>query len=265
MLDLQTYSSSLLVSGTSAALLKLGDQVESAPNLAGDNARRRFGRGGDALQQLGDGDGSGGGAAAGGKSKIGSNITIKDLIDNGLIAPGPGAVTVTYKNRVTAGDLAEDGGIDFGGQRFATASAFSVHVKRLQTPSKAGDDGWRSVHGAAGGASLHDLRARLLQALGQQAAAAGAGRARGRPARGRPTTYREAEEEDIFEDEPPAPTPEPVEVHWVQCSRCERWRVVPDANWGAIASADEDADWFCEHADWDVVKFEPFEPACATA
>lgn len=46
-------------------------------------------------------------------------------------------------------------------QKFGSASAFSVHVKRQVTPSKQGDDGWRSVH--AGGVSLHDLRAQLVQ------------------------------------------------------------------------------------------------------
>jgi hypothetical protein len=50
----------------------------------------------------------------------------------------------------------------------------------------------------------------------------------------------------------------------VQCSRCERWRVVPDEHWAAIDAADEDADWFCEMAPWDVSKFEPFDPACPT-
>ena len=54
-------------------------------------------------------------------------------------------------------------------------------------------------------------------------------------------------------------------MHWVQCSRCERWRVVPDEHWGPIDAAAEDADWFCESAPWDVAKFEPFEPACPTS
>ncbi len=48
----------------------------------------------------------------------------------------------------------------------------------------------------------------------------------------------------------------------MQCSKCEKWRVVPDANWAPIAAADEDADWFCRDADWDVTTTEPFEAAC---
>jgi len=72
----------------------------------------------------------------------------------------------------------------------------------------------------------------------------------------------EDEEDEQAAYQPPAPAPEPVEVHWVQCSRCERWRVVPDAHWGPIAGADEDADWFCQDARWELTAFEPFEPAC---
>ena len=31
------------------------------------------------------------------------------------------------------------------GKRFGSATSFSIHCKRQQTPNKAGDDGWRSV------------------------------------------------------------------------------------------------------------------------
>ena len=31
------------------------------------------------------------------------------------------------------------------GDTFGSASAFSMHVKRFQTPGKQGDDGWKSV------------------------------------------------------------------------------------------------------------------------
>ena len=42
------------------------------------------------------------------------------------------------------------------GEEFFSPSAFSVHVKRLVTPAKQGDDGWRSVF--VNGVLLHDLR-----------------------------------------------------------------------------------------------------------
>ena len=31
------------------------------------------------------------------------------------------------------------------GVKYNTATAFSIHCKRLQTPNKQGDDGWKSV------------------------------------------------------------------------------------------------------------------------
>jgi hypothetical protein len=51
-------------------------------------------------------------------------------------------------------------------------------------------------------------------------------------------------------------------VHWVQCSACERWRVVPDAHWAPIAAAPDDAEWRCRDAQWDVAAYEPYEAAC---
>lgn len=33
---------------------------------------------------------------------------------------------------------------------------------------------------------------------------------------------------------------------WVQCSKCQTWRQVPDEFWPDIANADEDEDWTCK-------------------
>jgi hypothetical protein len=41
----------------------------------------------------------------------------QDLIDAGLIRPGPNAVTVTYKNQVTSAELLADGTIVYSGAR----------------------------------------------------------------------------------------------------------------------------------------------------
>ncbi len=46
-------------------------------------------------------------------------------------------------------------------KRFNSPSAFSVHVKRLQTPNKQGDDGWKSVF--VGGMALDEYRKRYRQ------------------------------------------------------------------------------------------------------
>lgn len=52
------------------------------------------------------------------------------------------------------------------GKRFTSATAFSMHCKRLQTPGKQGDDGWKSVHYA--GKPLDTYRCAYLRTLRQK-------------------------------------------------------------------------------------------------
>lgn len=47
------------------------------------------------------------------------------------------------------------------GQTFQSATAFSIYCKRLQTPGKQGDDGWKSVHYE--GVPLGDIRTRFME------------------------------------------------------------------------------------------------------
>jgi len=67
------------------------------------------------------------------------------------------------------------------GRKFATASAFSIHCKRLQTPGKQGDDGWKSV--LYEGQPLERFRRRLAAA-----------RAAAPPARAAPAGAPDADE-----------------------------------------------------------------------
>ncbi len=61
----------------------------------------------------------------------------------------------------------------------------------------------------------------------------GAGAAAG--AHHRQPAAKVAEEEDDKETD-----------QWVQCSKCQTWRQVPDEFWPDIANADEDEDWTCK-------------------
>ncbi|GLI68600.1 hypothetical protein VaNZ11_013072 [Volvox africanus] len=61
---------------------------------------------------------------------------------------------------------------------------------------------------------------------------------------------KDGEEEDAATDQ------------WVQCSKCQTWRQVPDEFWPDIANADEDEDWMCKDALWDVEDYQPNTPAC---
>ena len=62
-------------------------------------------------------------------------------------------------------------------QLFDAPSAFSVHVKRFQTPSKLGDDGWRSVH--VDGVTLEEWRHRYQERADAGGAGGGAQRQAG--------------------------------------------------------------------------------------
>uniref|UniRef100_A0A7S0UND3 CW-type domain-containing protein n=1 Tax=Polytomella parva TaxID=51329 RepID=A0A7S0UND3_9CHLO len=102
---------------------------------------------------------------------------------------------------------------------------------------------------------------------------------RGRPSRqrnrNRSKMYSYMEDDDSEEDEPPPEEDveeEEEEVQepsrggeetdqWVQCSRCEVWRIVPNKWWPKIRDGG-DEDWFCSDASWDVTKMEPYTPPC---
>ncbi|KAG2497917.1 hypothetical protein HYH03_004181 [Edaphochlamys debaryana] len=55
---------------------------------------------------------------------------------------------------------------------------------------------------------------------------------------------------------------EPATDQWVQCSKCQIWRQVPDEFWPDIENADEDEDWTCKDALWDVEDYEPGTKPC---
>ena len=72
-------------------------------------------------------------------------VSLADLIHAGLLTPGEGVLSVAYKGSTHRASLLADGTIRHDGKVYNSASAFSIHVKRLITPDKQGDDGWKSV------------------------------------------------------------------------------------------------------------------------
>lgn len=50
------------------------------------------------------------------------------------------------------------------GKKFGSATAFSIHCKRMQTPNKQGDDGWKST--LYDGQSLESYRRKYFQESG---------------------------------------------------------------------------------------------------
>ena len=75
-----------------------------------------------------------------------STVSLLDLIEKGIIRPGKDVIECRYKKKAGVATLKETGGIYFDGNDFATVTAFSIYFKRKFTPSKLGDDGWKSVY-----------------------------------------------------------------------------------------------------------------------
>lgn len=77
------------------------------------------------------------------------SISIKLLLDEGIIAPGKGVLHMEYKGVAHTADLTEDGKIKVNIDRnhlvFDSPSAFSIYLKRLVNPTRKADDGWKSV------------------------------------------------------------------------------------------------------------------------
>lgn len=86
------------------------------------------------------------GSTATGTASSRSGITLLDLIEKGIIQPGENTIRVSYKGAEAVGSLTEHGTIEYNGEEFQSATAFSIFFKRRITPSKQGDDGWKSVY-----------------------------------------------------------------------------------------------------------------------
>ncbi|GMH33392.1 hypothetical protein BSKO_01226 [Bryopsis sp. KO-2023] len=213
---------------------------------------------------------------AGGQLKKHGPLQIKDLVDGQIITPGVNKVSVHYKGATYKADLSKEGTIIYAGRQFHAASAFSVHVKRLLTPNKQGDDGWKSVH--VDGKPLEEWRADYFEkqlhrqkpggkTSSEGVACANGGKRGGRKEKGgrRQSSKQLAAAEPLPQEDAFATDNGIAEVatdHWVQCSRCEVWRVVMPEFW-EIVQSDTREEWFCEDADWDITECHPYTKACS--
>ena len=72
-------------------------------------------------------------------------VTLKRLVDEGFLVPGKGVFRCEYKGMVSVGELTGDGRISWEGLMFDSPSAWSIHLKRLVTPNRKADDGWKTI------------------------------------------------------------------------------------------------------------------------
>jgi len=79
----------------------------------------------------------------------GGLITLKILMEEGLVEPGEDVLSVEYRGVTYLATLEPSGRIAFmvDGERltFESLSAFSVCVKRILNPTRKADDGWKTV------------------------------------------------------------------------------------------------------------------------
>ncbi|KAK9843758.1 hypothetical protein WJX81_005092 [Elliptochloris bilobata] len=229
---------------------------------------------GGSMQALGDSTGalsSSGvhGSRAGTGGRRGAP-TLRDLVEAGITPPGRNRITVVYKGVTYTASLGHEGLILYQGRKFATASAFSIHCKRLQTPGKQGDDGWKSV--LYEGQPLERFRRRLAACRSAPPSRSASQAALNADAAGLDEDNQDGDAQPI-EDVAAAgagagqasdgaeAAAEPATDQWVQCDRCRTWRIVPDSEWPKVEADPRDV-WYCEDASWDVQQYHPQTEPC---
>ena len=104
-------------------------------------------------------------AGAAGALKPAGRVTVslKMLVDAGIMTPGPDAVFLSYLGQTWSGELDAAGLIQFRGKAYSSPSAWAIFCKRIANPGKKADDGWKSVrYGAAEGPVLDELKQEYL-------------------------------------------------------------------------------------------------------
>lgn len=187
--------------------------------------------------------------------------SFKELLDANVIRPGQ-VLSVVHKGATAQAPLTKDGVAVFDGAAFQNASTFSAHVKQL--PSGVDDECWQCV--LLDGRPLVEARIQYLHlAVAAAAGSAGAGRGHhmkahagmGRGAGAAAAAHHRQPAAKVVEEDDDKETDQ-----WVQCSKCQTWRQVPDEFWPDIANADEDEDWTCKDALWDLMEYEPHTRPC---
>ncbi|KAL3138449.1 hypothetical protein ABBQ32_006240 [Trebouxia sp. C0010 RCD-2024] len=261
-LPLSSNRTGPFVSALTQVVLQLGQrpialqssQYEGDEAAANGKRKSEFGDAEDTKRMRpGSGSNSKKGKAKGGKPR--ASVTLKELVDFGVILPGRNKISVQYKGINYLANLGKDGVIMYQGKKFGSATAFSIYCKRMQTPNKQGDDGWKST--LYDGQPLENYRRKYFQESGLD------GEAEQHEEGPDDTQQAAAPQQSVPQQQAqPQQQQEPAETdHWVQCDRCRTWRIVPDASWPSV-EADTRESWFCEWATWDVRLQVPHNPPC---
>mmetsp|Transcript_5188 Transcript_5188/g.13216 ORF Transcript_5188/g.13216 Transcript_5188/m.13216 type:complete len:610 (-) Transcript_5188:47-1876(-) len=107
-------------------------------------------------------------------TRPGGYVTLKKLLDAGLLQPGTDNLWCEYKGVRSVGSLTPEGRISWEGMLFESPSAWSIHLKRLVTPGRKADDGWKTIRYQ--GKLLEHFKLQLDAPLTDIASEDGAGR-----------------------------------------------------------------------------------------
>lgn len=72
-------------------------------------------------------------------------ITLAALVEAGLLQPGEGVLTVSFKGRQWPGDLLEDGNIGGNGQTYTNPTRFALTKIQQVVPSRSVSNGWEVI------------------------------------------------------------------------------------------------------------------------
>ncbi|BDA43940.1 probable MPN domain-containing protein [Coccomyxa sp. Obi] len=267
---LSTSRSGPFISGVSHSILSLGqrpplgalsDEEDEDDPYSPETRKGNSGSAANSSGQRGRGRGRGGGSA---KRARGGTLTLQDLMDAGIIFPGRNNISVHYKGTVYTASLGKDGMILYQGKKFQSATSFSIHCKRMQTPNKQGDDGWKSV--LYEGQPLEVYRKRHASKQPPVTPRAASRRPAASSEEGADEEMPDAEDTGTAAGAAAAAAAaeaavEPATDQWVQCDRCRTWRIVPDQHWPAVEADPRDV-WYCEYATWNLALVAPFKEAC---
>lgn len=192
------------------------------------------------------------------QGKKGRGVTVQDLVLAGLLLPGRNKMSVQYKGTSYVANLSQEGQIVYQGHNFQSATAFSMYCKRLQTPNKQGDDGWKSV--LYENQPLDLFRHSYQELHGDEPFSASPAQQRAAEHR-QPEAEVPEEAEAMEEEEELADGTEEESDQWVHCDRCKTWRIVPDDHWPGVQN-DKRSRWFCDYAGWDVRQYKPNTGPC---
>lgn len=71
---------------------------------------------------------------------------LKELMEKGLVEPGPEVLSLKYHGKEFVADLDADGYIKYKNASFDSVSSWSVMIKKTINPKLRGDNGWTSVY-----------------------------------------------------------------------------------------------------------------------